>query len=158
MKRRTLYSQLQLSDLAVIRKVLSKGRPVLLASLVTLVAMISQSSAQTTPTTKVGVTPFEGIIVAGYVDKGAYVNFTGPAVKFTRKPVSVSLGMMPSLRIKEDKVSEGAPKNSVITPSLGFGFTFSVRHLALQVPFYYNSKTAAKDGKWNPGIGIGYKF
>lgn len=99
----------------------------------------------------------EGIAVAGYVDDGAYVNFTGPAVKFTSKPVSVLIGLLPSLRIKEDK-SESGTKNSTLTPSLGFGLTGVYRHLALQVPLFYNPKTAAVDGKWNVGVGIGYKF
>ncbi|MGX5690963.1 hypothetical protein [Arcticibacter tournemirensis] len=101
---------------------------------------------------------FDGLFVAGYVDNGAYVNCTGPSIKFTKRPVSVLLGLLPGLRIKEDKVPEGAPKNSVVTPSLGFGLTAAYKHLAIQLPFYYTNKTTTKDGKWNPGIGIGYKF
>lgn len=101
---------------------------------------------------------FDGSIVAGYVDHGAFVNFGGPSIRFTKKPYAISLGMLPSLRIKEDKVAPGAPKSSTFTPNLGFGVTASFHHLALQVPFYYNAKTALKSGKWNPGIGLGYKF
>lgn len=101
---------------------------------------------------------FEGTLVAGYVDHGAFVNCTGPAIKFSKKPYAVLIGLLPSLRIKEDKVSTGAPKNSVVTPNLGFGLTAAFGHLALQIPFYYNAKTAVKDGKWNPGLGLGYKF
>lgn len=103
-------------------------------------------------------TLFEGIIVAGYVDQGAYINCTGPAIKFSKKPLSVIVGLLPSLRIKKDKVAAGAPKNSVLTPNLGVGITAIYKHLAIQVPLYYNAKTSSKDGKWNPGIGIGYKF
>jgi len=103
-------------------------------------------------------TLFEGVIVAGYVDQGAYVNCTGPAIKFSKKPFAVLVGLLPSLRIKKDKVAAGAPQNSAITPNLGAGITAIYKHLAIQVPVYYNAKTSSKNGKWNPGIGIGYKF
>ncbi|SHE50726.1 hypothetical protein [Pedobacter caeni] len=103
-------------------------------------------------------TLFEGIIVAGYVDHGAYINCVGPAIKFSKKPFSVLLGLLPSLRIKKDQVAAAAPKNSILTPNLGAGITAIYKHLAIQVPMYYNTKTSTKDGKWNPGIGIGYKF
>lgn len=101
---------------------------------------------------------FEGIIVAGYVDQGAYINCAGPAIKFSKKPLAILVGLLPSLRIKKDKVATGATQNSVITPNLGAGITATYKHLAIQIPVYYNAKTSTKDGKWNPGIGIGYKF
>ncbi|MNK00833.1 hypothetical protein D3C87_186250 [compost metagenome] len=103
-------------------------------------------------------TLFEGVIVAGYVDQGAYINCAGPAIKFSKKPLAILVGLLPSLRIKKDKVATGATQNSVITPNLGAGITVIYKHLAIQVPVYYNAKTSTKDGKWNPGIGIGYKF
>lgn len=101
---------------------------------------------------------FEGIIVAGYADKGGYINCTGPSVKFSKKPFVVLLGFLPSLRIKRDKVVGAAPKNSLVTPSLGIGITAGYKHLVVQIPVFYNAKTSNKDGKWNHGIGIGYKF
>lgn len=101
---------------------------------------------------------WDGVIVAGYVDNGAYINFSGPNIKYSRKPVVLAVGMLPGLRIKKDNVAEGSPENSIITPSLGFGLTASYKHLAVQIPVYYTNKTAAKDGKWHPGIGLGYKF
>jgi len=101
---------------------------------------------------------FEGILTVGYVDHGAFINCTGPSIKFSKKPYTILLGMLPSLRIKEDKVATGATKNSALTPNLGFGLTAAFRHLAIQVPFYYNTKTATKNGEWNPGVGLGYKF
>ena len=104
------------------------------------------------------MTLFEGIIIMGYADKGAYINCNGPSLKFSKKPFAVLLGFLPSLRIKEDKVVGAAPKNALITPSLGIGITASYKHLAVQVPMFYNAKTNHKDGKWNPGIGLGYKF
>lgn len=104
------------------------------------------------------ITLFDGVVVAGYVDRGAYLNCTGPSVKFTKKPLSIAAGLLPSLRIKEDKVAPGATKNSIVTPNLGFGLTAVIHHFALQLPLYYNAKTAAKDGKWNLGAGLGYKF
>jgi hypothetical protein len=32
------------------------------------------------------------------------------------------------------------------------------KHLVVQVPFYYNAKTTTSNGKWHPGIGIGFKL
>lgn len=101
---------------------------------------------------------WDGMVIAGYVDKGAFVNFGGPCIKFVNKPYVITLGMLPSLRIKEDKVTTGAKKNSPVTPNLGAGVSFAYKHLALQVPVYYNAKTAAADGRWNVGIGAGYRF
>ncbi|SMD07152.1 hypothetical protein [Pedobacter nyackensis] len=121
-------------------------------SLLALTARSQSNAVQTKATL------FEGVIVAGYVDKGAFINCTGPAIKFSKKPFAVLLGLLPSLRIKKDKVAAAAPQNSVITPNLGVGITAIYKHLAIQVPVYYNTKTSTRDGKWNPGIGIGYKF
>lgn len=101
---------------------------------------------------------FEGILVTGYIDHGAFINCTGPSIKFSKKPYTVLLGLLPSLRIKEDKVAAGATKNAALTPNLGFGLTAVFRHLAVQLPLYYNPKTATKNGEWNPGVGLGYKF
>ncbi|MES2828072.1 MAG: hypothetical protein V4687_07955 [Bacteroidota bacterium] len=101
---------------------------------------------------------FEGIIVTGYVDNGGYLNCTGPSIKMIKKPYTLFLGLLPSLKIKEDKVIAGAPKNSILTPFLGFGFTAAFHHLAVQLPAYYTNKTAAKDGRWKMGVGLGYKF
>lgn len=101
---------------------------------------------------------FDGIIIAGYVDHGAYINCTGPAVKFSKKPYMLAAGLLPGLRIKEDKVAPGLSKNSLITPSLGFGLTAAFKHLAVQIPLYYNAKTTAKTGEWNLGFGLGYKL
>jgi hypothetical protein len=100
----------------------------------------------------------EGIIVAGYVKDGGFLNFVGPNIKYVKKPMSIGLGMLPSLRFREDEVASGAIKNSPITPTLGAGVTFTYKHLVLQVPFYYTPKGGTKDGKWDPGFGIGYKF
>jgi hypothetical protein len=104
------------------------------------------------------LTAWEGMAVAGYVDNGSFVNFGGPTVRLIQKPWTIGFGILPTMRIKEDKVPKGAKKNSIVTPTAGFGFTFGYKHLVVQVPFYYNAKSATTDGKWNPGIGIGYKF
>lgn len=98
---------------------------------------------------------FDGVAVAGYVDKGAFLNFTGPNISLTVKRSRFILGMLPSLRFKED---EGTYRNSFVTPNLGAGLTYCYRKFAVQVPVYYNAKTAATNGKWNVGIGIGVKL
>ncbi len=126
--------------------------------LLAFIGFITISNAQEVSEKKVSITAGEGTIVVGYVDKGAYINFTGPSFKLIHKPYVVWFGVLPSLRIKEDNVPVGAKKNSVLTPSLGFGVTFAYKHLAIQIPMYYNGKTTTTDGKWNPGIGLGFKF
>lgn len=109
-------------------------------------------------TSSIKPTLFEGIIAVGYIDNGATVNFTGPAIKYTHKPFTLMAGMLPSLKIKEDKVTGDAPKNSMFVPSLGCGVTAVYKHIALQMPCLYTAKTATKDGHWNVGVGLGYKF
>lgn len=99
---------------------------------------------------------FDGVAVAGYIDHGAFINFTGPNISLTHKNVKFILGMLPSLRIKNDK-SPGT-KNSAITPNLGAGLTVVYKKIALQLPVYYNSKTATENGAWKMGIGLGYSF
>lgn len=130
----------------------------ILITILVFSAFVNTLNAQDNSEKKVSATIAEGIVVVGYVDDGAYINFTGPSIKIINKPYLICLGVLPSLRIKEDKVAAGAPKNSVITPTLGMGATFAYKHLAIQVPLYYNGKTAKVDGKWNIGFGLGYKF
>lgn len=105
--------------------------------------------------TEVSTILTSGTIVGGYVDKGAYLNFTGPGVKIQRGSSDLMIGVLPSLRFKEDK---GITKNALVTPSLGIGITYTYKLLAIQIPFYYNSKTAIADGRWNIGIGVGIKL
>lgn len=105
---------------------------------------------------KIKASFFDGIAVIGYVDHGAFLNFTGPNISYKNKDLKFVLGMLPSLRIKEDQ-SEGT-KNSVITPNLGAGLTVVYKKLAVQIPFYYNTKTSTQNGAWKMGIGLGYSF
>ncbi|MCY1486001.1 hypothetical protein D3C87_205060 [compost metagenome] len=123
----------------------------------TQIAM-AQTNEPTHPVTKeskVAFGFFEGTVVAGYVDKGGFLNFTGPNVSLTSGKSKLLLGMLPSLRFKEDK---SQVKNSFVMPTLGMGLTYSYKKLALQVPLYYNAKTSTADGKWNMGIGVGIKL
>ncbi len=99
---------------------------------------------------------FDGIAVAGYAYHGAFVNFTGPNISFKKKDLKVMVGMLPSLRIKEDR-SEGT-RNSPVMPILGAGAIIVYKKLALQVPVYYNAKTSSANGAWKAGIGLGYCF
>lgn len=112
---------------------------------------LSQESAS-----KVKAAFFNGVTVAGYVDHGAFINFTGPNISITHQDIKFILGMLPSLRIKEDQSS--GTKNNIITPNLGIGLTAVYRKIALQIPVYYNSKTAVENGAWKLGMGLGYFF
>lgn len=98
---------------------------------------------------------YDGIVVAGYVNQGVFLNFTGPNINFKRKNSKFILGMLPSLRFKDDS---STPKNAFVTPNLGVGFTWSYRTIAFQVPLYYNSKTSTENGKWHFGIGMGIRL
>lgn len=98
---------------------------------------------------------FSGTFMGGYVDNGAYLNFTGPGLKLQKGNSDLMIGVLPSLRFKEDK---GITKNSFITPSLGLGITYTFKTMAIQIPFYYISKTTIENGKWKIGIGIGLKI
>lgn len=98
---------------------------------------------------------FDGTIVTGYVDDGAFLNFTGPNLSWTQNNSRLMIGMLPSLRIKED---HGTTKNSVVTPTLGAGLTYSHKMIAIQLPLYYNAKTSTANGEWNIGIGVGIRL
>lgn len=107
-------------------------------------------------TTKVKASFFDGIAVAGYVDHGAFVNFTGPNVSLMHQNTKLMLGMLPSLRIRKDE-SPGT-RNSTITPSLGIGIAAVYKKIVLQIPLYYNAKTTTQNGNWKMGIGLGYSL
>lgn len=105
----------------------------------------------------VSVSSHWGIIASGYVDHGAYLNFTGPGLSFSHlnNKSQLTIGMLPSLRFKEDS---GTIKNSFATPSLGLGLTYSYKAVAIQLPVYYNPKNSTTSGSWKIGIGIGLKI
>ncbi len=98
---------------------------------------------------------FDGVINAGYVNNGGFLNFTGPGLSATFKNSKFLFGMLPSLRFKVDKDS---PKNTFVYPNLGFGLTYSYKNLSFQLPVYYNVKTTTEDGSWHLGFGIGYRI
>lgn len=118
-------------------------------------AQSAMEPAATSQKPKVRISFYDGIVIAGYVDEGGFLNFTGPNINFTANKHKVILGMLPSLRFKEDK---STPKNSFVTPNLGVGLTYSYQRFAIQVPCYYNAKTATQNGRWNAGIGLGVRF
>lgn len=124
----------------------------------TCTALQAQDKQQSDATAKkntINLSVLDGTFVAGYVDHGAFINFTGPNLSWTHNKSKLLLGMLPSLRIKEDNRK---PKNSLITPTLGVGLTYCYKKLALQLPLYYNAKTATENGKWNVGIGLGFRL
>lgn len=98
---------------------------------------------------------FEGILAVGYVDNGAYLNFTGPNISIQKGESKVILGMLPSLRYKRDI---GTTTNPIIFPSLGIGLSCSYKNMVLQLPLYFNPKTNTQNGSWQLGVGIGFKL
>ena len=117
----------------------------------------AQTEEKSQKETKSGiqVAAYDGIIVAGFVDGGGYTNFTGPNINMTRGDSRFILSALPSLRYKKDN---STPKNAFVTPTLGIGFTYSYKLFAVQIPLFYNSKTAVEDGKWHVGIGLGIRL
>lgn len=111
----------------------------------TLQAQEKQESSATAKKNTIIVSVLDGTFVSGYVDHGAFINFTGPNLSWTYNKTKLLLGMLPSLRIKEDNRK---PKNSLITPTLGVGLTYCYKKIALQLPFYYTAKTATENGRW----------
>lgn len=118
-------------------------------------AQDKQESDATAKKNTINLSVLDGTFVEGYVDHGAFINFTGPNLSWTHNKTKLLLGMLPSLRIKEDNRK---PKNSLITPTLGFGLTYCYKKFAFQLPLYYNAKTATENGKWNVGIGLGFRL
>ena len=104
---------------------------------------------------KVKVSAYDGIVILGYVDNGGFSNFTGPNINLVCVHSKFILGALPSLRYKQDN---STPKNSFVTPNLGIGFTYSYKLFAVQVPLYYNAKTATKNGNWQMGFGLGLRL
>lgn len=105
---------------------------------------------------KISTNIFDGIVLAGYTDRGAYINCAGPAVKYARQKWTLMVGLLPSIKIKKDT---SPVKNAAFTPTLGFGATLTVfKHLAIQVPTFYIPKTSTHSGKWTLGFGLGYKI
>jgi len=121
----------------------------------TLVLSLAFSSVTKAQDNRSTVNAFDGIVVVGYVDNGAYLNFTGPNIKRTTGQAVTTPGMLPSLRIKQDN---GATQHSLITPNLGIGITYEYNGWAFQVPLYYNPKTADENGQWNVGVGVGFRL
>ncbi|MFM8433575.1 MAG: hypothetical protein ACKOQ6_03685 [Bacteroidota bacterium] len=105
---------------------------------------------------KVKISGLEGVAVVGYVDDGAFLNFSGPNISYKNGSSKIMLGMLPSLRFKDDK-STGFT-NSVVTPALGLGLSYLYKRLVVQIPMYYNAKSATKNGTWVFGAGLGLKL
>lgn len=104
---------------------------------------------------EVNISVYDGIVILGYVDNGGFSNFTGPNINMVYKNSKFILGALPSLRYKKDN---STPKNSFVTPSLGIGVTYSYKLFAVQIPLYYNAKTASKNGNWQVGFGLGLRL
>ena len=114
--------------------------------IVSISIILLYSNEMVSQKTEVNALLLSGTIVGGYVDNGIYLNFTGPGVKIQKGSSDLMIGVLPSLRFKEDN---GTTKNALVTPSLGIGITYTYKSMAIQIPFYYNSKTAIADGRWN---------
>jgi len=113
-----------------------------------LIVLITLSDllAQTEKKTQFGI---EGQIAATTNGEGLFINIGGPALKFVFSKFAVSVNMVPSLRIQEEK-----PK-SMITPLLGVGIQIYLlknkRFVVCLPAYYYSSKNI-----WTLTAGVGY--
>ena len=121
----------------------------------TLVSQNKVAPDTTSHWIKTKVSAYDGTFIIGYVDNGGFLNFTGPNINFSIKRHRIILGMLPSLRFKEDK---STVKNSFVMPALGFGITYSFKKFAIQLPVYYTNKTTVDNGHWSIGFGIGMRL
>lgn len=99
-----------------------------------------------------------GTIVAGYVDHGGYINCVGPNIRYGYRHWSVAVGLLPSIRVKKDRVRQGETRNAMFMPSLGTGATLGWRKCVLQVPLFYQPKTSSAHGRWHVGFGVGWQL
>lgn len=101
-------------------------------------------------------TLYDGFVMVGWLPNGGFLNFTGPNFNFTFGRQKLVIGMLPSLRYLRD---EGGPtRNAPIIPNLGTGITYAYDWAAVQMAFYYDNKTAAENGKWLLGFGLGLRL
>lgn len=119
------------------------------------IVLLLSSSNINAQESKIDFTLYDGAVVVGYVDEGGFLNFTGPHLSLVSNKSKFILGMLPSLRFKED---DRMPKNSFVTPSLGVGLSYIYKFFVVQIPIFYNTKTATKNGEWNFGLGIGLRL
>jgi hypothetical protein len=61
----------------------------------TLLLLLFASALNVNGQQKTATQIFDGIVTAGYVDNGAYLNFTGPNISWQKGQSKVLLGMLP---------------------------------------------------------------
>jgi len=75
-------------------------------ALFSVTAINAQKEEKAKP--KSAIVAWDGMMIAGYVNDGGYVNFGGPSLKLIKKPWSFGFGILPTMRSKEDNVAAGA--------------------------------------------------
>jgi hypothetical protein len=95
---------------------------------------------------------WSGQFVVATNGNSIFANFGGPSIKaeFSKKS-SLSLGMLPSLRIN----LEEKDNNRIVSPILGIGLQFQYKKIILAMPAYY---LPAPKNYWTLAGGIGIKL
>jgi hypothetical protein len=95
---------------------------------------------------------WSGQFVVATNGNSLFTNFGGPSIKaeFSKKS-SLSLGMLPSLRIN----LEEKDNNKIVSPILGIGLQFQYKKIILAMPAYY---LPAPKNYWTIAGGIGIKL
>lgn len=120
-----------------------------------VLALVIKAASSVGQTKAIKTTLWDGIIIGGYVDRGGFLNLLGPSVSISARNTKFSIGMLPSLRFKTDNK---IPRNTFVTTGLGLGVTYNYKHWAIQLPVFYNPKTAIDNGKWKIGLGMGLRL
>ena len=108
-------------------------------------------------TVKVSYKALGSVIISGYKHTGTFffstfLNFGGPSIKMEYGKFGISYGMFPSLRFYK------SDNPLVVSPSLGTGFQFTYKKIALALPMYYIVSPRTKTNIWVVSVGAGYKF
>ncbi len=91
----------------------------------------------------------EGQIAASTNGKDVFVNFGGPALKFSYPKIAFAWNFMPSVRFHNVKGT------TQVTPILGTGlqiYGLKDKRFIVSLPFYY----LASNNTWIGTVGIGY--
>lgn len=102
--------------------------------------------------TKTKAVAWNGQFVVATNGNSIFTNFGGPSIKaeFSKKS-SISLGMLPSLRIN----LEEKDNNRIVSPILGIGLQFQYKKFILAMPAYY---LPGPKNYWTLAGGIGIKL
>lgn len=83
-----------------------------------------------------------------------YFNVVGGGLKYTRRNLSISISLFPTLRFHKDPHEDPTDDlRPFVTPGFSVGPLFQYKRFMLGFPVSYSY-----DSKWHPTMGMGIKF